>query len=86
VFVGEAEESLQDYLNKLYVSKDVLKDKIIKALPLKDFDEYPPFSTKRRFFGPIELVRGCKNRCAFCQTGRLFPCVRQRIINFAKNL
>ncbi|MHA1745235.1 MAG: TIGR04013 family B12-binding domain/radical SAM domain-containing protein [Promethearchaeota archaeon] len=30
---------------------------------------YPPFSERHRFFGPIEISRGCPFRCKFCETG-----------------
>ena len=84
VFVGEAEESLPAFLNHFHQTHRLPDDKIILPLPLKSFDEYPPFSVKRKFFGPIELRRGCTNSCVFCQTPGLFKKVRERSINLVK--
>jgi len=36
------------------IQKKCLKKRIIKAVDLKNFDDYPPFAYKRKFFGPID--------------------------------
>ncbi|MCB4792869.1 MAG: TIGR04013 family B12-binding domain/radical SAM domain-containing protein [Elusimicrobia bacterium] len=84
-FRGETEESFPDFLNKLYDSGKLPENRIIDPLPLKNFDDYPPFAYKRGFFGPIELRRGCLNRCTFCQTPQIFPKIRERSIEYAKH-
>jgi B12-binding domain/radical SAM domain protein len=85
VFLGEAEESLPLFLNNLYYSKEVLQKRIVQPIELNDFDDYPPFAYKRKLFGPIELRRGCLNRCSFCQTPQIFPKVRERSIEYVKH-
>ncbi|MFC1576890.1 TIGR04013 family B12-binding domain/radical SAM domain-containing protein [Candidatus Omnitrophota bacterium] len=78
-FVGESEESLPCFLEALYRSKDqALKNRIITPLPLKHLDSYPPFAHKRRFYAPIEIRRGCRNRCSFCQTPGIFQDIKER--------
>lgn len=78
VFTGEAEESLPAFLKRHREDPSSIKDRVIAPAPLKDFNSYPPFAYKRKFFGPIELRRGCTNRCVFCQTPSLFRKVRER--------
>ncbi len=38
-------------------------------LDLVEVGQYPPFSERLRFFGPIEISRGCPFHCKFCETG-----------------
>ena len=83
-FTGEAEESLPLFLEEFSKTLEAPQNRIIGPLPLKELDEYPPFSVKRKFFGPIELRRGCPNRCVFCQTPGIFSKVRERSVNFVK--
>jgi B12-binding domain/radical SAM domain protein len=78
-FVGEAEESLSAFIEQ-YDDDGIVPARIVEALPLGDFDEYPPFAASRGLFAPIELRRGCVNRCTFCQTPRLHPHIRERSI------
>ena len=82
VFIGEVEESLPKFLKELRKIGVMPKERIIKSIPLKDFDSYPPFAYKRRLFAPIELRRGCNNRCSFCQTPRIFPIIREHGIPY----
>jgi B12-binding domain/radical SAM domain protein len=78
VFVGEAEESLPAFLREFAETRRLPASPIVQPLPLGDFDSYPPFWAEGGLFAPIEIRRGCRNRCAFCQTPRLFPTVRER--------
>ncbi|MFH1379429.1 MAG: TIGR04013 family B12-binding domain/radical SAM domain-containing protein [bacterium] len=82
VFTGESEESLLHFLNCLYNSRAILKTKLISPIPLKDFNLYPPFAYKRKFFNPIELRRGCRNNCSFCHTPGLYDGLRERSIEY----
>lgn len=84
VFVGEAEESLLSFLKDFYSSLELPKERIISSIPLKDFNSYPPFAYKRKLFSPIELRRGCLNRCFFCQTPYLFTEIRERDLEYVK--
>jgi len=81
-FVGEAEESLPAFLRTFAESGEPPSDRIVKPLPLDEFDAYPPFAASRGLFAPVELRRGCENRCAFCQTPRLFTVVRERSVEY----
>ncbi|WP_242659544.1 TIGR04013 family B12-binding domain/radical SAM domain-containing protein [Thermostaphylospora chromogena] len=40
-----------------------------RQLPL---DAFPSFPNRRRHFGPIEITRGCRYTCRFCQTPFMF--------------
>ncbi|MEM1786824.1 MAG: TIGR04013 family B12-binding domain/radical SAM domain-containing protein [Zestosphaera sp.] len=33
----------------------------------KELDTYPPFSPRLGLFNPIEITRGCRHSCSFCQ-------------------
>ncbi|RKY44775.1 MAG: TIGR04013 family B12-binding domain/radical SAM domain-containing protein [Candidatus Omnitrophota bacterium] len=84
VFIGEAEESLLSFLKDFYHSLELPSERIIKPQPLQDFNSYPPFAYKRGIFSPIELRRGCENKCFFCQTPYLFPQIRERDLDYVK--
>ncbi len=78
VFVGEAEESIYDFFEKLLNKEDLFKVKGIflrgnnsliytgKREPV-DLDKYPPFPYWRYLFNPIEITRGCPYGCKYCQ-------------------
>ncbi len=89
VFRGEAEESLPAFLRGLADEDGAVGvegcltpggARLIEPLPLGDLDRYPPFAWRRGLFGPVELMRGCGNACAFCGTPRLFPVRRERSV------
>ncbi len=80
VFIGEAENTLVEFLRELMEGYDQpsvkgimfrsYNDKIIftgKQNPI-NLDNYPPISLRRRLFNPIEITRGCPYVCAYCQT------------------
>lgn len=69
VFVGESERTLLSFLKNVIDGAvpgepQVICDTNPEPIVL---DEYPPFAYKRDFVVPIELTRGCANRCVFCQ-------------------
>lgn len=81
---GEGEETILDILQRTLEDRtladiqgvsylngegEVINQEERKAI---DLDKYPPFSAKRRFFGPIEIARGCPHACRFCQTSHIF--------------
>ncbi|TQM74083.1 TIGR04013 family B12-binding domain/radical SAM domain-containing protein [Thermopolyspora flexuosa] len=40
--------------------------------PQPPLDTFPSFPNRRRHFGPIEITRGCRYTCRFCQTPFMF--------------
>jgi radical SAM superfamily enzyme YgiQ (UPF0313 family) len=73
VFLGEGEETFENFLERLlrYDSLDTLKGiyfknkkTIDKSSPV-DINKYLPISTFWRRFGPIEITRGCLYQCKF---------------------
>lgn len=99
VFVGEGEESINEFFKALRLEEDI---KTIQGIYSKDaqgkyiyerrknmveLDRYFPFSEKYRKFGPIEISRGCPFACNFCQTTRIFGTkVRHRSVFFIEQL
>ncbi len=86
VFVGEAEESLTEFLSSIVSGGDIVKvggiayidnDKLIIRTPPQpvNLDEYPPFPAERGLFNPIEVSRGCPYACKYCQVSYIFGVV-----------
>ena len=79
VFIGEAEESLIEFIWKLIEGDDPARVKGLvtrvnggivftgRRKPI-NLDEYPPVSLERNLYNPIEITRGCPYTCAYCQT------------------
>lgn len=77
VATGEGEMIIKDIiisLNNSY-NTDQKEDtaRIINGQPISNLDDYHIFPKKIVSLGPIELIRGCTSRCAFCQTPSIFP-------------
>lgn len=102
VFMGESEESFPNFLRAIIDNNDCSG---IKGLMYKydgehiftgktgpvDLDFFPPFSSKHKKFGPIEITRGCPFCCYYCQTPQLFGArVRHRskdvILDYVKDM
>ncbi|MDD4957035.1 MAG: TIGR04013 family B12-binding domain/radical SAM domain-containing protein [Candidatus Omnitrophica bacterium] len=82
VFRGEAEESFLGFLENITRTGHIPQKGIINALPLKDFNSYPPFAYKMAFFTPIEIRRGCHGTCGFCQTPRITNGIKERDMDY----
>ncbi len=81
VVVGEGEEALPELIKVLFRDKDPKdvrgiafnvdgKVRYTGPRPPADLDKFPPFGLGPK--APVEISRGCPNRCAYCQTPRLF--------------
>jgi len=79
VFIGEAEESLREFMESLRDGLDPLSVKGIfyrdegglfrytdSRKPI-DLDKYSPFPFWRYLYNPIEITRGCPYGCFYCQ-------------------
>jgi B12-binding domain/radical SAM domain protein len=65
------ETSLQDIAGLIYrAGPGILR--INGYSPRPEATQITSFSARYSLFGPIELTRGCPNRCRFCQTNRIF--------------
>jgi B12-binding domain/radical SAM domain protein len=79
VFIGEAEESIRDFILSLRDKGDVLSVKGLAYLDsdhslvftgrrsLINLDNYDPFPYWRGIVNPIEITRGCPYGCFYCQ-------------------
>ncbi len=93
--VGEGEEIIIDLIKTVDSNGDLRNIKGIayfndsheynytgKRKPI-DLDNYPPFPTKNRRFGAIEITRGCPHVCYFCQIPFIFGAApRHRTVDF----
>lgn len=79
VFIGEAEESIRDFISALMDGRDILSVKGLAYLdqnqdikftgrrPPIDLNKYDPFPYWRNIVNPIEITRGCPYGCFYCQ-------------------
>ena len=83
VFIGEAEYSLIEFINRFKNNEDLysspgiafLEDGNLITTKRPDqikLDDYPFISKKRRLYPPLEISRGCSFGCTFCQVPTLF--------------
>ena len=82
-FIGESEETFTNFLRSLLEGNDPLSmkglafwdgGKIIltgKPHPV-NLNDYPSYSLKYGFLGPIEISRGCPFACRYCQVSYMF--------------
>jgi radical SAM superfamily enzyme YgiQ (UPF0313 family) len=71
VFQGRAEKSFPRFVRSLIEGGELKKDLVVREEPDKDWWETLYISDLEGFFPVLELQRGCINRCAFCQAGRI---------------
>lgn len=95
VLLGEGEKSINDFFKALlmnetpnkidgiaYIDENGKFIKNIKGTTI-NLNDYYPFSTQYKRFGPMEITRGCPYGCSFCQTTRIFGAnVRHRKVEF----
>ena len=72
VFKGESEKSFICFLEQLASKEEGIFGKRIIQGEKIDLNEYNPFSFKLGMYGPIEITRGCRFGCNFCQTSKIF--------------
>lgn len=84
VFIGEAEDSLIEFLRRFIGNEDLNSVKGVAYLDADgkyvftgrgrfvNLDEYPPVSIKSKLFNPLELSRGCPYACKYCQVSYIF--------------
>ncbi len=70
VCVGEGEITLKKLID---LSDDSKCEGIFKGVVVENLDDFKVFPREMISLGPIEIIRGCPSRCAYCQTPSLFP-------------
>jgi len=68
VFVGESEDSLPKFCRIIAESGSLPEKRVWTADSPAALDESLPFSKIDPFIPPIEITRGCRYGCRFCQT------------------
>lgn len=82
VFVGEAEGTFPSYWERFVAGGDPAPPRIVHPDRLLPLDEIPPFASRAAWFAPVEITRGCRFSCKFCQIGELFPrAIRHRTVD-----
>ncbi|HPG30438.1 MAG TPA: TIGR04013 family B12-binding domain/radical SAM domain-containing protein [bacterium] len=76
VFRGEAETTLPKFFEKYFTNKSL--ENIILNTDSIDINNYPPFAYNLNLITPIEIMRGCCNKCRYCQTPQLFSSIKYR--------
>lgn len=78
--VGEGEKSFPKLLASLYAGADLEHTRGLayrsgseirftgRSERVEDLDDYPPFAERFGLFSSIEITRGCRWACRFCQT------------------
>lgn len=70
VCLGEGEISIKDIIER---ADDSSVSGLINGVRVENLDDFRVFPRKMISLGPIEIIRGCPSRCAYCQTPQLFP-------------
>lgn len=82
VFVGEAEGTFPPYWERYIAGSEPKPPRTVHPDRLLPLDAIPPFATRADWFAPIEITRGCRFSCKFCQIGELFPrAIRHRSVD-----
>ena len=78
VFSGYGEESFPYFLkdvknnsNEFVNKKYLIKDRTVTPCDTPDLNKSFPFNEFFNTSPPLEIMRGCRQRCNFCQTGAL---------------
>jgi len=86
-FIGEAEQSLTEFIDKLISVSDHPSVNGVVAIDevgvearfdhprVKDLDQVPPFCEELGLLNPIEIMRGCPHACRYCQVSFMFGAV-----------
>ncbi|MBI5375398.1 MAG: TIGR04013 family B12-binding domain/radical SAM domain-containing protein [Candidatus Schekmanbacteria bacterium] len=85
VALGEGEGTLRDIVSAIKNDGNLSDVKGIAYIddkknvcynahrPPLELDSFTPFSVKYNKIGPIEITRGCRFSCSYCQTPNIFP-------------
>jgi B12-binding domain/radical SAM domain protein len=86
-FIGEAEQSFAQFIDRLVSANDyfsvegtvaVSEDGIRARFDhprVDDLDSVPPFCEELGLLNPIEIMRGCPHACRYCQVSFMFGAV-----------
>jgi B12-binding domain/radical SAM domain protein len=69
--IGEGEAVLRSLARHLAAGESVPGREVLKGAPI-DLETLPPLPEKTHFPAHIEIGRGCRWRCSYCQTPRIF--------------
>ena len=69
--VGEGESVVRDIARRLAAGEGLGDSRVLKGIPL-DLETVPPLPVKLRFPAYVEIGRGCRWSCAYCQTPLIF--------------
>ncbi len=73
--------TLEEVPNIAYAVGDVVRETEFKLT--KNILSFPPCSDRARLYAPIEIMRGCRHACKYCQTPRIYRFqVRYRSLDY----
>ena len=73
VSAGEGESTFPQICETFLTDFRDIKGKIFRSKYRNALNRSFPISNAISMISPLELTRGCLNRCTFCQTGRIHP-------------